>query len=128
VIGRWAAGLVHGRWRHDDITGEPARRGELALGILTHYLTGIALTQAFLLLAHRGSRRPTIRAATAYGIATAALPLLVLFPSLGYGWCGLRSGEAARIDRIMLLGHTAFGIGIRLWAGLLADHRRAQST
>ena len=44
VIGRWAADLVRGRWRHDDITSEPARRGELALGMLTHYVTGIILT------------------------------------------------------------------------------------
>jgi hypothetical protein len=115
VIGRWAADLTRGRWRHDDIRGEPARRGELALGILTHYLTGIILTQAFLLLPRRRNRRPSFAAATAFGIATAALPLLVLFPSLGYGWFGLRSGEAARLNRIMLLGHTAFGLGIGLW-------------
>jgi len=115
VIGRWAAGLVRGRWRHDDITSEPARRGELALGMLTHYVTGIILTQAFLLLPRRGNGRPSFPAATAFGIATSALPLLVPFPSLGYGWFGLRSGEAARLNRIMLLGHTAFGVGIGLW-------------
>lgn len=57
----------------------------------------------------------------AFGIATAVLPLLVLFPSLGYGWFGLRSGEAARLERIMLLGHTAFGVGIGLWAPRFAE-------
>jgi hypothetical protein len=123
VIGRWAADLVRGRSRHDDITSEPARRGELALGILTHYVTGIILTQAFLLLPRRGNGRPSLAAGTAFGIATAALPLLVLFPSLGYGWFGLRSGEAARLDRIMLLGHTAFGVGIGLWAPRFAQRR-----
>lgn len=50
-----------------------------------------------------------------YGIATSLLPFLVLFPSLGFGWFGLRSGEAARINRTMVLGHTAFGIGIGIW-------------
>jgi hypothetical protein len=39
---------------------------------------------------------------------------LVLFPSMGYGWFGLRSGEAARLNRTTLLGRTAFGIGIGL--------------
>lgn len=116
VIGRWAADLLHGRWRRDDIGVEPPRRGELMLGVLTHYATGIVLTQAYLLLQRRRRGRPSLTAATTFGIATAALPLLVLFPSLGYGWLGLRSGEAARLNRIMLVGHIAFGVGIGLWA------------
>ena len=61
---------------------------------LTHYVTGVVLTQAFLLLPRRGRGRPSFLAGTAYGIATAVLPLLVMFPSMGYGWFGLRSGEA----------------------------------
>ena len=116
MIGRWAGGLLRGRWRHDDIRRAPARRGELGLGLLTHYGTGVVLTQAFLLLPRRGSRRPGFAAGTAYGIATAVLPLLVMFPSMGYGWVGLRSGDAARLGRIMLVGHIAFGVGIGLWA------------
>ena len=58
-----------------------------------------------------------------FSIASAALPLLVLHPSLGYGWFGLRSG-AARLDRIMLIRHTAIGIGIGLWAPWFLARRR----
>ncbi len=116
VIGRWVAGLLRGQWRRDDIASEPPVRGEVALGFLTHYATGFLLTQAFLLLPRRGDGRPTFLGGTAYGIATAVLPLLVMFPSMGYGWFALHSGEAARVDRIMLVGHTAFGVGIGLWA------------
>jgi Protein of unknown function (DUF2938) len=123
VIGRWAAGMAHGRFRHGDIRGEPARPGDLALGLVTHYATGIILTQAFLLLRRPENGRSSLPAGTAFGIATAALPLLVLFPSLGYGWFGVRSGEAARLNRIMLLGHTAFGAGIGLWAPRFAQRR-----
>ena len=117
----WAAGLLQGRCRHGDITIEPARRGEVGLGLLTHYSTGIMLTQAFLLLPRRGDGRPGFAAGKAFGIATAALPLLVMFPSMGYGWFGLRSGDAVRVNRIMLLGHTAFGVGIGLWAPRFAE-------
>jgi hypothetical protein len=123
VIGRWAAGLVRGRWRHDDITSEPARAGELVMGMLTHYGTGVILTQAFLLLSRRDTGRSALPAGTAFGIATAVLPLLVMFPSMGYGLFGLRSGDAARLNRIMLLGHTAFGVGIGLWAPRFAERR-----
>jgi len=55
-------------------------------------------------------------AGTVYGISTAVLPLLMMFPSMGYGRFGLRSGEAGRLNRIMLVGHIAFGVGIGLWA------------
>jgi hypothetical protein len=123
MIGRWVAGLLRGRWRHEDIVIEPARRGELGLGILTHYGTGIILTQAFVLMPRRGDGRPGFAAGTAFGIATAALPLLVMFPSMGYGWFGLRSGEAVRVNRIMLLGHAAFGVGLGLWAPRFAERR-----
>ena len=123
MIGRWAGGLLRGRWRHDDIRRAPAQRGELGLGLLTHYGTGVVLTQAFLLLPRRGSRRPGFVAGTAYGIATAVLPLLVMFPSMGYGWLGLRTGDAARLNRIMVLGHVAFGVGIGLWAPRFAERR-----
>jgi len=51
------------------------------------------------------------------------LPLLIMFPSMGYGWFGLRSGEAGRLNRIMLVGHIAFGVGIGLWAPRFAERR-----
>jgi hypothetical protein len=121
IIGRWAGGLLRGQWRHDDIRRVPAQRGELVLGLLTHYGTGIALTQVFLLLPRRGRRRPGLVAGTKYGISTAVLPLLVMFPSMGYGWLGLRTGDAARLARIMALGHVAFGLGIGLWAARFAE-------
>jgi len=127
MIGRWAAGLLRGRWRRGDITSEPGQRGELALGLLTHYTTGVILTEAFLLLPRRGNRRPSFPGGTAFGIATSALPLLVMFPSMGYGWLGLRTGDAARLNRIMLLGHIAFGVGIGLWAPRFAERGAASA-
>ena len=38
-----------------------------------------------------------------------------MYPSMGYGCCGRRSGDARRLGSIMLLGHAAFGAGIGLW-------------
>lgn len=123
LIGRWSAGLLRGRWRHHDITTEPEQPGEFALGIATHYATGIILAQAFLMLPQRGNRRASFSEATGYGIATAVLPFLILFPSMGFGWFGLRSGEAACLNRTMALGHVAFGVGIGLF-GRPGDSRR----
>ena len=126
MIGRWAGGLGRERWRHADITTEPRLRGELAIGLATHYLTGIVLTEAYFLVPRRSGLRPGFVTATAYGLATGVLPLLVLYPSMGYGCCARRSGDSARLVRIMLLGHTAFGAGIGLWSVLVRGRAAAQ--
>jgi hypothetical protein len=104
------------------MAAEPALRGEAALGLAVHYLTGVTLTQAYYEALRRGGRKPGVLSATAFGAATALLPLLVMYPSWGLGPFALRSGEAARLLRIMLLGHTAFGTAIGVWTTLLCRH------
>jgi hypothetical protein len=121
IIGRWAGGLLRGQCRHADITREPPVPGELLLGLATHYGTGIVLTAAFLPIAGRSKR--ALAPAVAYGVATSVLPLFVLFPSLGYGPLGVRSGEAGRLIRVMLVGHLAFGAGIGIWGRRLAGRQ-----
>ena len=123
VIGRWGDGLLHGRWRHVDASREEPGTLDVPLGLMTHYVTGIVLTEAFVLVPWRRPG-PAFAAAVAYGIATSVFPLFVLFPSLGYGPAGRHSGEAARLARIMLGGHTAFGAGIGLGTALLVARRR----
>jgi hypothetical protein len=123
-VGRWAAGLLRGRCRHDDIGTEPPVRGEAAIGMATHYATGVTLTYAYLLATRCARRRPDLLSATAYGVATALLPLLVMYPSWGYGCCGRRSDDAARMVRVMLLGHAVFGVGIGVAAKLLVKSER----
>ena len=125
LVGRWAGGLARGRLRHQDLAAEPALRGEAALGLAVHYLTGIALTQAYYVLLRRGGLKPGVLPSTAFGVATALLPTLILYPSWGLGPFALRSGEAARLLRIMVLGHTAFGTAIGVWTTLL--RRRAMT-
>jgi hypothetical protein len=116
AIGRWAAGLCRGRWRSQDVSAETPVRGEAGIGLAAHYLTGVVLTEVYLTAVRRGGRRPGVAGATAYGIATAVLPLLLMYPSMGYGCCGRRSGDARRLVASMLVGHAAFGAGIGLWA------------
>jgi len=116
AIGRWAAGLCRGRWRSEGLFAEQPVCGELWLGLAAHYLTGVVLTEVYLAALRRTGLRPGIAGATAYGIATAVLPLLLMYPSMGYGCCGRRSGDARRLVGSMLVGHAAFGAGIGLWA------------
>lgn len=114
LIGRWVGGLGRGLREGADITGAPAVPGEVALGMATHYVTGIALTQVYLTSLQRLGVQSNVVKATVFGVATAALPLLVMFPSMGYGLGGRKSADARRMRSVMLLGHTAFGAGIGL--------------
>lgn len=118
-IGRWAGNLARRRWRYADIATATPLRGEAAIGLATHYVTGITLTECYLTTLRLLGLRPDPLKAMAFGVATSLLPLLILYPSWGYGWFGLRSDEASRMIRIMLLGHIAFGGGIGLWTALL---------
>ena len=66
LVGRWAGGLARGRLRHADMAAEPPLRGEAALGLAVHYLTGIALTQVY--YGNTASRRPQARRALGDGL------------------------------------------------------------
>ena len=123
LIGRWAGGLARGRFRHLDMAAEPAVRGEAALGLAVHCLTGITLTHLYYEALRRCGRESGVPSATAFGAATALMPMLIIYPSWGIGPFGLGSDETARLVRIMLLGHTAFGTAIGVWTRLL--RRRA---
>ena len=122
LIGRWVAGLGRGPRQGGDITMAPAVPGEVALGLATHYATGIALTQVYLASLDRLGVPSSLGRATAFGVATAALPLLVMFPSMGYGLGGRQSEDARRMRLVMLLGHTAFGAGIGLCTAAYQTH------
>jgi hypothetical protein len=118
-VGRWAMGMMRGQVWHDDLPGEPPVRGEAAVGLAVHYMTGIALTQVYLTLLRCTGSRSSLLKATAYGAATSLLPLLAMHPSWGLGAFARRSPEAPRVLRAMLVGHTAFGAGIGIWTALL---------
>ena len=122
LIGRWVAGLGRRPRQGEDITGAPAIPGEVALGLATHYATGIALTQVYLTSLERLGVQSSLVKATAFGLATAALPLLVMFPSMGYGLGARQSEDARRMRSVMLLGHAAFGAGIGLCTAAYQTH------
>lgn len=117
LIGRWAGTLARGRHPSGDVTTWPPVPHEVALGLAAHYLTGTVLTGTYLVALRRLGLPPDPVKGTAFGVGTAVLPLLVMFPSMGYGWCGRASGDPRRVVSVMMLGHVAFGAGIALWTG-----------
>src|SRR5258705_8850465 len=55
LIGRWFGCLLRGKFGHTDILRTPPLRGELVLGLASHYLIGVALALVnlgFFVLSH----------------------------------------------------------------------------
>ncbi len=119
LLGRWVGHMPRGQWRHAAMAKASPVSGETALGWAVHYLTGIAF--AALLVAVVGTgwlASPTWRPAVLTGMATVALPLLVMQPAMGSGIASSRTPTPVRNCVKSLANHTAFGIG--LYAAALA--------
>jgi|SRR6185503_7171062 len=113
LVGRWLAGLARGKFRHERIAASPAVRGELAIGWIAHYLTGVAF--AALLLAIWGSdwaRSPTLAPALIVGIGTVLAPFLVMQPGMGAGFFASRTPRPAAARLQSLVTHAIFGCGL----------------
>lgn len=117
LIGRWAGHWGRGTWRHDAIAQAAPVRGELALGWLVHYATGIAFAGLLAGIAGMGwVRNPTLLPALGVGIATVAAPWLLMQPAMGAGIASSRTPTPARNRLRSLANHGVFGLGLYLAA------------
>lgn len=121
LVGRWVGHFPRGRFKHPSIAAAEPVQGELALGWLTHYVTGIVY--GGLLVALCGldwARQPTLLPALAVGIATVAAPFFIMQPGMGAGIAGARMPNPAQARLRSLMNHTVFGLGLYLSAVLTA--------
>ena len=119
-IGRWAGHLVRGRFAHASIAAAPAVGGELALGWLVHYATGVAFAAALVAVAGHGwLHAPSLGPAMAVGIATVGAPLFVMQPSMGLGIASSKTPTPLRNCLRSLANHAVFGLGLYLSALLV---------
>jgi hypothetical protein len=120
LIGRWFIALFSGKFLHTDIRQTPAHSHETLAGWLFHYLIGggaIALLFLPYLWLSGASQPPTsITPYLVFGLATSALPWLILMPSFGWGWFGRHAPAGSKPLIASPLNHLGYGIGI--WAGV----------
>ena len=113
MLGRMAAGWVHGRFLYHH-PGEIAQvANELFYGYITHYSIGVGLAVPFMIgwdLIVGGPASPAW--ALVYGITTTIASWFFVYPSLGLGVFGLRSPEGIKSTLSSLANHIFFGIGM----------------
>ena len=122
LLGRWVGHLSHGQIAHDAIRRARPIAGELGLGWLTHYAVGIVFAALLVLLQGRAwLDGPSVLPALAWGLATAAAPLLVLQPAMGAGIASWRTPAPLMNSLRSLTNHAVFGLGLYLSAAALAQ-------
>lgn len=120
-IGRWVGHLFRGKLAHQAIAKAEPIKGELSLGWLMHYATGIAF--AGLLLGIEGiawAWSPTLLPALAIGICTVTIPLFVVQPAMGSGFAAAKTPTPLKNCIRSVVNHTMFGLGLYLTAVLIA--------
>jgi len=113
IIGRILTAWLRGDFRFASPAHIPPLAHAELVGVVYHYLIGVALTTFYLLVVARGHERPRLVWAVGFGVATSAFSLLLLFPSAGIGLLGL-DAPTLRPLTSSLVNHACFGLGIFL--------------
>jgi len=119
MIGRMAAGWVHGRFCYEHPDEMEPVANEMFFGYVTHYMIGVGLAVPYVIgwnLLVGGSPSPIW--VIAYGVASTAASHLFVLPSMGLGAFGRRSPEGTRLAFSSLANHLFYGVGMAIGIAL----------
>ena len=120
LVGRWLRYMPEGTFTHSNIVAAPRKSAECPIGWIAHYMIGIAFTIVF--VAFMGSnwlQHPTLMPAVVFGVVTVLAPFSILQPSFGLGFAASKMSNPSQARLRSLMNHTAFGIGLYLFASAL---------
>jgi hypothetical protein len=126
LIGRWFASILRLRPYHPDIARSAALSNEMAIALVGHYAIGVTLACLYIwVTTRRGWRSWQFHCAVGYGVCTNALPWLIMFPAMGYGFFGAHGPLGTRLFLSSLCSHAFYGLGLwiamRVIAGKVFD-------
>jgi hypothetical protein len=117
LVGRWLRYMPEGIFVHSTIVSSPRKNGECAVGWIAHYMIGTTFAIAFVALAGNDwLQHPTLIPAMVFGVVTVLAPLFVMQPSFGFGFAASKTPKPAQARIRSLMNHTAFGVGLYLFA------------
>lgn len=121
LVGRWLRYMPEGIFKHSNIVATSRKQGECMAGWIAHYMIGITFALVFVALADNNwLRQPTLIPAIVFGAVTVLAPFCIMQPAFGLGFAASKAPNPAQARVRSLLNHTAFGIGLYLFA-LLAN-------
>lgn len=112
-VGRWFYHLKNGKVFHDSIANAAPYEHELALGWISHYVTGIVYGLALaIIMGPVWLAEPTFIPAWILGIVTVGAGWFLLQPGLGIGVAASKTPNPAKARAMNLIAHTVFAIGL----------------
>lgn len=120
LLGKWIEQSIKGKMYVDDIRTSGGKEVVLPIFLLYHYLIGITLAVILylLLLKFRVESIPWWLPVI-FGLSTTLIPLLIMFPAMGFGMMGLKAPKEYLLLQTALLNHLFYGIGLLIAFRLL---------
>lgn len=120
MVGRWVGHMSAGSFVQQNIGQAPAVRGELALGWIVHYVTGVAYGVILVFLwGDEWLRQPTILPPLLLLWAFLIAPYFVMMPGMGQGVLASKTPKPYIECVKSIVGHSVFGVGMYLTALLV---------
>jgi hypothetical protein len=113
MAGRWIGHMRDGRFTHVSIAKATPIKGELQIGWIAHYATGISF--AALLTAIAGPEwltQPAVFTTVLFGTATVAFPFFIMQPSMGAGIAASKTPNPKQARLRSLMTHVVFGVDL----------------
>lgn len=121
LVGRWLRYMPEGTFTHAKIGSTPPKRAECTIGWIAHYLIGITFASVFVaLVGESWLQQPTLLPALVFGLVTVLAPFAIMQPAFGLGFAAAKTPNPTQARVRSLMNHTAFGVGLYLFA-LLAN-------
>lgn len=120
LVGRWLRYMPEGTFTHSNIGSAPQKSAECTVGWIAHYTIGITFAITFVALAgNNWLQHPTLIPAATFGVVTVLAPFSIMQPSFGLGFAASRTSNPTQARIRSLMNHTAFGVGLYLFALLV---------
>jgi len=120
LVGRWLRYMPKGIFTHAAISATPRQRAECTVGWIAHYLIGVTFASFFVaLVGNNWLQQPTLLPALGFGIVTVLAPFALMQPAFGLGFAAAKLPNPTPARVRSFLNHTAFGLGLYLFAWLV---------
>jgi hypothetical protein len=120
VVGRWLRYMPAGTFAHSNILSAPPKSTECTVGWIAHYTIGMTFASAFVaLVGSSWLQHPTPLPTIVFGVATVLAPFFIMQPLFGLGIAASKTPNPTQARLRSLLNHTAFGVGLYLFAVLI---------
>lgn len=119
MVGRWLGHVRKGTWFHPAISKSAPVRGELVMGWIAHYTTGLLFALSLVLI--EGAdwlKEPTPLPALVFGVVTVLVPWLIVQPAMGAGLASSKTPSPLQSRIRNVLNHAIFGLGLYVSAWL----------